>query len=175
MSTDKTVTISCRISKENADKIRVLEKKSGKTFREMVEGIVSGVNTLDDGVNTKNAPKSVNTKGKSVNTNTENAKNVVNNSVNTTFESVNTQLMIPERIYNDFLAMAKCFGMRYEIFMSEINRLLNEGNLYVDDGKLHSKDSRLKTEAFFKKCEELGCKYREQDVLDKLVKGMVKK
>lgn len=168
MSTDKTVTISCRISRENADKIRVLEKKSGKTFREMVEGIVSGVNTLEDGVNTKNTPKSVNT-------NTENAKNVVNNSVNTTFESVNTQLMIPVRIYNDFLAMAKCFGMRYEIFMSEINRLLNEGNLYVDDGKLQSKDSRLKTEAFFKKCEELGCRGREQDVLDKLVKGMVKK
>ena len=105
----------------------------------------------------------------------QNAKNVVNNSVNTTYESVNTQLMIPERIYNDFLVMAKCFGMRYEIFMSEINRLLNEGNLYVDDGKMHSKDSKLNTEAFFKKCEELGCRGREQDVMDKLVKGMVVK
>lgn len=175
MSTDKTVTISCRISKENADKIRVLEKKSGKTFREMVEGIVSGVNTSEDGVNTKNAPKSVNTKGKSVNTIIENPKNVVNNSVNTTFESVNTQLMIPDAVYKDFLSMAKCFGMTYEDLMCDIDYLMNEGYLFIDGKRLQSMDSRLNTEAFFKKCEELGCKDREQAVLDKLVKGMVKK
>lgn len=87
----------------------------------------------------------------------------------------NSQIEIPEAIYKDFLAMAKCFGMKYENFMSEINKLLNEGSLYVDKGKVCSKDSRLNTESFFKKCEELGYAGKEQTVLDKLVKGMVVK
>lgn len=87
----------------------------------------------------------------------------------------NSQIEIPDAVYKDFLSMAKCFGMTYEDLMCDIDFLMNEGFLYIDGKRLHSMDSRLNTEAFFKKCEELGCKDREQAVLDKLVKGMVKK
>lgn len=87
----------------------------------------------------------------------------------------NSQIEIPDAVYKDFLSMSKCFGMTYEDLMCDIDYLMNEGYLFIDGKRLQSMDSRLNTEAFFKKCEELGCKDREQAVLDKLVKGMVKK
>lgn len=87
----------------------------------------------------------------------------------------NTQEELPDGMYKDFLSMAKCYGMTYVVLMGQINDLINNGSIYIDNGKMITKDSRLNTDSFFKKCEELGYSGKEQAVLDKLVKGMVVK
>lgn len=169
MGTDKTVVVSCRISREKADKIRVLEEQTGIRLRDLVEEIADkGVNTFGS-VNTEKWGKSVNTLAKSVNTKGEKSKNVGNNSVYTESESVNTEMgSLDEEIYKELMSMVKTYGMDYQGFIQEIIKLLKDGSVYGESGSLRTTDSDLDTIEYKTKCASLGV--NAQTALNKFMK-----
>lgn len=140
MATDKTVPISCRISVENADKLKVLLDSKGITFRNLVENIIDGVNTFETGVNTKTSEKGVNTSLK-------NEKTLVNTGVNTTSESVNTDKL---------MKLSEDLHIPYETFCSEIIKLTDSGELMEERGSMVVHESGLNIGEYLTVCKDLG-------------------
>lgn len=140
MATDKTIPISCRISVENADKLRVLLDSKGITFRNLIENLIDGVNTFETGVNTK-------ANGKSVNTSIKKEQTLVNTGVNTISESVNT---------DKFMKLSEELRMPYDVMFSEIKRLTDSGELLKEGMQFGVHEQGLKVEEYLKVCKDIG-------------------
>lgn len=140
MATDKTIPISCRISVENADKLRVLLDSKGITLRNLIENFIDGVNTFETGVNTK-------TNEKGVNTSTKKEKTLVNTGVNTTSESVNT---------DKFMKLSEELRMPYDVMFSEIKRLTDSGELLKEGMQFGVHEQGLNVGKYLTVCKDIG-------------------